>query len=62
MLSVTLKTFLRILLCGIKQSVNKILREEPAGFRKEKSCIEQIFVAITVMEQSSELKSPLYII
>ena len=61
LLSVQGKVFCRVLLHRIKASIERTLREEQAGFRSGRSCVDQIFVLRTLIEQSLEWNSPLYI-
>ncbi|XP_043943589.1 uncharacterized protein LOC122815288, partial [Protopterus annectens] len=61
LLSVPGKVFNRILLERIKDTTDKKLREEQAGFRKNRSCIDQIATLRIIVEQSVEWNSPLYI-
>ena len=61
LLSVPGKVFCRVLLHRIKTSVERILREEQAGFRGGRSCVDQIFVLRTIIEQSLEWNSSLYV-
>ena len=61
LLSVPGKIFCRVLLRRMKTSLEKILREEQAGFRSGRSCIDQIFVLRTIIEQSIEWNSSLYL-
>ena len=61
LLSVPGKIFCRVILKRIKEGVDKTLREEQAGFRPSRSCIDQIFVLRTIIEQSREWNSSLYI-
>jgi len=60
LLSVPGKIFCRVILKRIKEGVDKTLREERAGFRPSRSCIDQIFVLRTIIEQSREWNSSLY--
>ena len=55
LLSIPGKVFNRILLERMKTEVDRLLREEQAGFQKERSCTDHI------AEQSLEWNSPLYI-
>jgi hypothetical protein len=48
------KVFSRILLNRIQIAVDATLRENQAGFRKGRSCLEQIFTLRNIIEQSSE--------
>ena len=61
LLSVPGKVFCRVLLHRIKASIERILREEQAGFRGGRSCMDQIFVLRTIIEQSLEWNLSLYI-
>ena len=61
LLSVPGKVFCRVLLHRMKASIERLLREEQAGFRSGRSCVDQIFVLRTIIEQSLEWNSPLYI-
>ena len=60
LLSLTSKIYCRIILQRIATTVDKILRQEQAGFRKGRSCIDHIFVLRQILEQSQEWNSPLY--
>ena len=46
------KTFCRILLQRLRQAIERILREEQAGFRAGRGCTDQIFILRTIVEQS----------
>ena len=54
LLSLTNKIFSRIILQRITTAVDGILRQEQAGFRKGKSCIDHILVLRQILEQSHE--------
>ena len=41
--------------------VDRLLREEQAGFRKERSCTDHIATLRVITEQSLEWNSPMYI-
>ena len=43
-------------------AVNKALRDEQAGFRKDRSCIDQIATLMIIVEQTIEWSSPLYLL
>jgi hypothetical protein len=58
--SQTCKVFSRIILCRISKAVDKTLRQEQAGFRKGRSCSDQIFALRQILEQSAEWKTALY--
>ncbi|XP_043921714.1 cyclic nucleotide-gated cation channel beta-3 [Protopterus annectens] len=61
LLSVPGKVFNHILLERIKDITDKKLREEQAGFRKNRSCTDQIATLRIIVEQSVEWSSPLHI-
>ena len=61
LLSVPGKIFCRVLLQRMRQTLERILREEQAGFRSGRGCIDQIFVLRTIVEQSLEWNSSLYV-
>ena len=61
LLSTPGKIFCRIMLQRMRQAIERILREEQAGFRSGRGCIDQIFVLRTIVEQSLEWNSSLYI-
>lgn len=48
LLSIPGKVFCSVLLQRLKDEVDNILREEQAGFRKGRSCSEQIFTIIII--------------
>ncbi|GFS22439.1 endonuclease-reverse transcriptase [Elysia marginata] len=50
LLSVPGKIFCPVILYRIKFSVDKALREEQAGFREGRSCVDQIFILRTIIE------------
>ena len=60
-LPITSKVFSRIIFIRITTAVDKLLRQEQAGFRKGKSCIDHIFVLCQILEQSHEWNSSLYV-
>ena len=61
LLSVPGKVFNRILLERMKGRVDPILRDQQAGFRQDRSCIDQITTLRIIVEQSLEWNSSLYI-
>ena len=61
LLSIPGKVFCSVLLQRLKEEVDNILREEQAGFRKGRSCSEQIFSLRNIIEQCQELQTPLMI-
>ncbi|KAK4471060.1 hypothetical protein MN116_000571 [Schistosoma mekongi] len=61
LLSIPGKIFNRVLLNRMKDSVETQLRDQQAGFRKDRSCTDQIATLRIIVEQSIEWNSPLYI-
>jgi hypothetical protein len=61
LLSVPAKIFNRVILERLKGPVDKKLRDQQAGFRKDRSCTDQIATLRIIIEQSIEWNSPLYI-
>ena len=51
----------RVLLERMKEAVDTKLRNQQAGFRRNRSCADQIASLRIIMEQSLEWNSPLYI-
>ena len=60
LLSISSKVFTRILLNRIKEHVNHRLRKDQAGFRPNRSCIDQINTLQIIIEQCVEWSSRLY--
>nr|KAG5699276.1 hypothetical protein BaRGS_000478 [Batillaria attramentaria] len=61
LLSVPGKVLNRILLERMREAVNPMLRDQQAGFRRNRSCADQIASLRIIVEQSLEWNSPLYI-
>ena len=61
LLSVPGKVLNRILLERMKEAVDPKLRDQQAGFRRNRSCVDQIASLRIIVEQSLEWNSPLYI-
>ena len=61
LLSVPGKVLNRVLLERLKDAVDLTLRDNQAGFRKNRSCADQIASLRIIIEQSLEWNSPLYI-
>ena len=61
LLSIPGKVFYRILLDRMKDVIDPQLRDQQAGFRKDRSCIDQIATLRIILEQSLEWNSPLFI-
>ena len=62
LLAVISKIFNKIILEQIKNSLEMGLRKEQAGFRHNRSCIDQINTLRVIIEQSIEFQSPLYML
>ena len=61
LLSVPGKVLNRVLLERMKEAVDPKLRDQQAGFRRNRSCADQIARMRIIVEQSLEWNSPLYI-
>nr|KAG5703833.1 hypothetical protein BaRGS_031467 [Batillaria attramentaria] len=61
LLSVPGKVLNRILLERMREAVDPMLRDQQAGFRRNRSCAGQIASLRIIVEQSLEWNSPLYI-
>ena len=61
LLSIPGKVFNRVLLERIKEVTDSKLRENQAGFRKHRSCTDQIASLRLIVEQSLEWNSPLLV-
>ena len=61
LLSVPGKVLNRIMLEKLKAAVNRKLRDHQAGFRQQRSCIDQIATLRIIIEQSLEWNSSLCI-
>ena len=55
------KVYSSVLLNRIKTAADEKIREEQAGFRSGRSCIEQIFTLRNIIEQCNEYRKPLHI-
>jgi hypothetical protein len=62
MLSLPSKILSRIILNRIKVYIENKLRREQMGFRKGRSCIDQVNTLRIILEQFNEFQSPLYLI
>lgn len=54
LLSIPSKVFCKILISRIKTAIDRTLRQEQAGFRQGRSCIDHIFVLRNILEQCAE--------
>ncbi|VDP40803.1 unnamed protein product [Schistosoma margrebowiei] len=61
LLSIPGKVLNRVLLNRMKDVVDAQLRDQQAGFRKDRSCTDQIATLQIIVEQSVEWNSSLYI-
>ena len=61
LLSVPSKILSKIIMNRISNAVDKTLRQEQAGFRKNRGCIDQIFTIRNIIEQCTEWQRKLYI-
>ena len=61
LLSIPGKIMSRIILDRLKGAIDQHLREEQAGFRKGRSCADQIATLRIIVEQSVEWNSSLYV-
>ncbi|KAL1267682.1 hypothetical protein QQF64_033045 [Cirrhinus molitorella] len=61
LLSIPSKVFCRVLLNRIEPAIDTRLRQEQAGFRKGRGCMDQIFTLRNILEQCLEWNTPLYI-
>ena len=61
LLSVPGKIFNRVILNRLKNAVDPKLRDNQAGFRRGRSCTDQIATLRIILEQSLEWRSPLYV-
>ena len=61
LLVIASKVLTRVILARIKDSIDKKLRQNQAGFRPERSCTDQTATLRIIVEQSVEWNSPLYL-
>lgn len=59
-LAVPGKVFNRVILNRMKDEVDTQLSDQQPGFRKDRSCVDQIATLRIIIEQSSEWNSSLY--
>ena len=62
LLSIPSKVLTRVILNRMKVAVDEALRDEQAGFRKDRSCIDHIATLRIIVEQTIECSSPLYLL
>ena len=61
LLSIPGKVLSRVILNRMRNTVDKLLRNNQAGFRSNKSCTDQISTLRIILEQSAEFNSSTYI-
>ena len=61
LLSIPSKVFAKAILNRLKPRAELVLRESQCGFRRNRSCIDQIFSLRVLMEKAREFHHPLYI-
>ena len=61
LLDVSEKVFNKAVLIRCKDEVDTTFRDQQAGFRKDRSCVDQITTLRIIIEQSREWNSLLYI-
>ena len=61
LLSIPSKILCHIILQRMKKEVDKVLRDEQAGFRQERSCTDQIATLRIIIEQTIEWQTPLHL-
>ena len=61
LMSVAAKTYNRILLNRIREPLDSILRKNQAGFRKGRSCLDQIHILRRLLEGAIDKQLPIYI-
>ena len=59
LLSILSKVLSKIILERMKNPIDNVLRDEQAGFRKKRSCADQIATLRIIVEQSIKWQSPL---
>ena len=60
-MSMATKVYNKILLNRIRESIDKILRPNQAGFRRGRSCTDQVHIICRIIEAADEKNLPLYI-
>ena len=61
LLSVPGKLFSRVLLNRMQDAVDQLLRQQQAGFRRGRSCIDQIFTLRQIIEKVTEGRRPVIV-
>ena len=61
LLSIPSKLLCHIILHRMKKEVDRVLRDERAGFRQERSCPDQIATLRIIMEQTIEWQTSFYL-
>ena len=60
LLPVASKVMGRVIIQRIQNGVDSVLRKEQAGFRKNRSTVDQIFILRNIIEQVNECQATLY--
>ena len=61
LLVIASKVLTRVILARVKDSIDRKLRQNQAGFRPDRSCTDQTATLRIIVEQSVEWNSPLYL-
>jgi len=61
LLSVPGKVFSRVLLNHMQDAVDQLLRQQQAGFRRGRSCTDQIFTLRQIIEKVTEGRRPVIV-
>ena len=61
LLNVASKIFTRCIFERIQDPIEEILRQNQAGFRKGRSCMDMVFVLRKLIEESAEFQKALYV-
>ena len=62
LLSIPSKVLTRVILNRMKVVVDEAARDEQTGFRKDRSCIDQIATLRIIVEQTIEWSFPLHLL
>ena len=62
LLSIPSKVLTRVILNRMKVAVDEVLRDQQTGFRKDRSCTDQIAILRIIVQQSIEWSFTLYLL
>ena len=62
LMSIAAKVYNKILLIRIRDPIDAILRENQAGFRRGRSCTDQVHIIRRLIESAKDKNLPLYIL